>query len=214
MCTYMTTRTSLLHHYLNYHLYVQFNVMSGHRGCPPAPAPPKAPRPTTFGEWIRIMQTAHPVRPFYPPMEMRSMDEEFINLANDIDVCTERFMELQTTMTKDAMLDTCQGCRLVGMDAHMLGRLVHAAIEIGLTIPQVEFLWQRVLDLHFMENVMWEATQEIKPHLYDILQPESLVMVNHVYDNTEASNHNHTTVGPTNTRGEGPSGAPIGGAYN
>ena len=30
-----------------------------------------------------------------------------------------------------------------------------------------------------------EATREIEPHLHDILQPESLAMVNHVYDHTE-----------------------------
>ena len=70
-----------------------------------------------------------------PPKVMRSMDDEFNNLANDIDECTGYFLRLQTTA-----LDRYQGCRLVGMHAHMLGRLVHVAINIGLTIPQVEFL--------------------------------------------------------------------------
>ena len=153
--------------------------------APLAPVLDKAPRPTTFGEWIRIMQTAYSDRPAYPQMELLSMEEEFINLANDIDVCTERFMELQTTMTKDAALDTHQGCRLVGMHAHQLAKLVNAAREIGLTVPQVEFLQQRVPDLSYMEKVMWEAIQETEPHLYDILKPESLAMVNHVHDNTE-----------------------------
>ena len=66
------------------------------------------------------------------------MDDEFNKLANDIDVCMERFMQLQTNMT--TTLDRYQWCGLDGMDAHMLGRLVHASIDIGLTIPQVEFL--------------------------------------------------------------------------
>ena len=149
----------------------------------PAPAPSPAPRPTGFGEWIRRMQTADPDRPLDPTMEVRSMDDEFINLANDIDVCTERFMQLQTNLT--TALDRYQGCRLVGMDAHMLGRLVHATIDIGLTIPQVEFLQQRVPDLYLIENSMWEAIQEILPHLDDLLHPDLEAMVNHVYDNTE-----------------------------
>ena len=77
----------MLHNYS--HVFVQFNVMSGRRGCPSRPHPPPAPRPTTFGEWIRRMQIADLddlLDP--PPMEMRSMDDEFNNLANDIDVCT------------------------------------------------------------------------------------------------------------------------------
>ena len=37
-------------------------------------------------------------------------------------------------------LERYQRCLLVGMQAHMLGRLVHVAEHIGLTIPQVEFL--------------------------------------------------------------------------
>ena len=131
------------------------------------------------------MRTADPDRPLDQPMPMTSMDDEFNNLANSIDVCTESFMELQTNITKDAALDRYRGCRLVGMDAHMLRRLVHGAIDVGLTIPQVEFLQERLPDLHFMENVMWEAGLEIEPHLYDILTPDSLAMVNHVYDNTE-----------------------------
>ena len=32
---------------------------------------------------------------------------------------------------------------------------------------------------------MWEATQEIKPHLDDLLHPDLETMVNHVYDNME-----------------------------
>ena len=152
-------------------------------GGPPLPPPP-APRPTGFGKWIRLMQTADPNRPLDQPMEMRSMDDEFNNLANDIDVCTERFMQLQANMT--TALDRYQGCRMVGMDAHMLGRMVHAAIEgLGLTSAQVEILRQRVPDLHMMENSMWEATQEIEPHLDDLLQPGTDEMVNHVHDNTD-----------------------------
>ena len=135
--------------------------------APPAPAPPPAPRPIGFGEWIRRMQTTDPDCPLDPSTEMRSMDNEFHNLAYDIDVCTERFMQLQTNMT--SALDRYQGCRMVGMDAHMLGRMVHAAIDIGLTIPQMEFLQERVPYLRHMENSMWEATQEIFPHLDDLL---------------------------------------------
>jgi hypothetical protein len=111
------------------------------------------------------------------------MEDEFNNLAYDIDVCTERFMQLQTNMT--TTLDRYQGCRLVGMDAHMLGRLVLATIDIGLTIPQVEILQQRLPDLYFIENVMWEATQAIELHLDDLLHLDPEAMVNHVYDNTE-----------------------------
>ena len=149
----------------------------------PAPTPSPAPRPTGFGEWIRRMQIVDPDRPLDPTMDMRSMDDKFINLANDIDVCTERFMQLQTNLT--TALDRYQECRLVGMDAHMLGRLVHATIDIGLTIPQVEFLQQRVPDLYLIENSMWEAIQEILPHLDDLLHPDLEAMVNHGYDNTE-----------------------------
>ena len=129
------------------------------------------------------MQTADPDRPLHPPMEMRSMDDEFHNLAHDIDVCTERFLRLQSNMT--TALDRYQGCRLVGMDAHMLGRLVHATIDIGLTTSQVEFLHQRLPDLDHMENSMWEATQEIEPHLHDLLDSDPEHMVNHVFDKPE-----------------------------
>ena len=85
-------------------------------------------------------------------MEMRSLDDEFNNLAYDIDVCTERFMRLQENMTN--VLDRYKGCRLVGMDAHMLGRLAHYSVDIGLTLQQVEILQQRVLDLYLIENEM------------------------------------------------------------
>ena len=71
------------------------------------------------------------------------------------------------------------------MDAHMLGRLVLAALDIGLTIPQVEILQQSLPDLHLIENDMWEASQAIEPHVDDLLHRESNDMVNHVYDNTE-----------------------------
>ena len=116
---------------------------------------------------------------------MRSMDDEFNNLAHDIDVCTDWFMQLQTNMT--TALDRYKGCRLVGMNAHMLGRLVVVIINVGLTIPQVEILQQRLPDLYLIENVMWEAThwQAIEPHLDDLLHLDSEAMVNHVYDNTE-----------------------------
>jgi hypothetical protein len=116
-------------------------------------------------------------------MEMRSLDDEFNNLAYDIDVCTERFMRLQENMTN--VLDRYKGCRLVGMDAHMLGRLAHYSVDIGLTLQQVEILQQRVPDLYLIENEMWEATQAIEPHLEDLLPRDSEDMVNHVYENTE-----------------------------
>ena len=80
-------------------------------------------------------------------------------------------MQLQTNMT--TALDIYQGCCLVEMDAHMLGRLVHATIDVELTIPQVEFLQRRVLNLYLMENVMSKVTQEIKPHLDDLIQHDS-----------------------------------------
>ena len=57
---------------------------------PPSPAPP----PTGFGELIARMQTADPDRPLHLPAEMRSLDDEFDNLVDDIDVCTQRFMQL------------------------------------------------------------------------------------------------------------------------
>ena len=164
-------------------MFSQFSGLSECRGWAARPRPPPAPRPTGFGEWIRRMQTVDPNRPLDQPMEMRSMDDEFNNLANDIDVCTDRFMQLQTNMT--IALDRYQGCRMVGMDAHVLGRMVHVAIDIGLTSAQVEILRQCVPDLHMMENSMWEATQKIKPHLDDLLQPGTNEMVNHVHDNTD-----------------------------
>ena len=71
------------------------------------------------------------------------------------------------------------------MDAHMLGKLVLYSAHIGLTVPQVEILQQRLPDLHLIENTMWEAMQEIEPHLDDLLQTDSEDMVNHVYDNTD-----------------------------
>ena len=117
---------------------------------------------------IHIRQTTDPDRPLDLPMEMRSMDDKFNNLAHDIDVCTEWFMQLQTNMTT-ALDRYIKGCRLVGMDAHMLGRLVLAIIDVGLTIPQVEILQQRLLDLYLIENDMWEATQSIEPHLDALL---------------------------------------------
>ena len=69
--------------------------------------------------------------------------------------------------------DYDQGCRAshisrmpVGWNAcNMLGRFVNAAREIRLTVPQVEFLQERVPDLHYMENVMWEHYEKmgVKP---------------------------------------------------
>ena len=151
---------------------------------PPNPAsPPPAPQPTGFGEVIARMQTAKLERSLGFPMERRSMDDEFNNLASDIDVCMERFMQLQSFMT--TALDRYKGCRLVGMDAHMLGRLVVYSADIGLTSPQVEALQQRLPDLHLIENDMWEATQAIEPHLDDLLRRDSEDMLNHVYDNTD-----------------------------
>ena len=148
-----------------------------------APRVPVPPRTSRSGEWIQRLIPAVTDEQLVLPMEVGSMDDEFNNLANDIHVCTERFMQLQETMT--TALDRYQWCRLVGMDAHMLGRLVHASIDIGLTIPQVEFLQERVPDLHLMENEMWEATQEIEPHLDDLLHPDSTSMVAHADDNTK-----------------------------
>jgi hypothetical protein len=98
------------------------------------------------------MQTAELERPLGLPMERRSMDDEFNSLAYDIDVCMERFMRLQSIMTN--ALDRYKGCRLVGMDAHMLGRLVNYSVDIGLSTQQVEILQQRVLDLYLIENEM------------------------------------------------------------
>ena len=130
------------------------------------------------------MQTwIDPDRPSNLPAEMRSLDDQFNNLVFDIDVCTERFMQLQTNMT--TALDRYKGCCMVGMDAHMLGRLVLAIIDIGLTIQQVEKLQQRLLDLYLIDNDMWEATQAIEHHLDDLLHIDSEAMVNHVYDNME-----------------------------
>ena len=129
------------------------------------------------------MQIADPDRPSHLPMEMRSLDNEFNNLAYDIDVCTVRFMQLQANMTN--ALDRYKGCRLVGMDAHMLGRLVNYSVDIGLTAQQVEILQQRVPDLYLIENEMWEATQAIEPHVDDLRHRGAEDMVNHVYENTE-----------------------------
>jgi hypothetical protein len=42
-------------------------------------------------------------------------------------------MQLKANMT--TALDRYKGCHLVGMNAHMFGRLVLATIDIGLTIP-------------------------------------------------------------------------------
>jgi hypothetical protein len=142
-----------------------------------------APKPTGFGEMIARMQTAELERPSGLPMGSRSMDDEFNNLASDIDVCMARFMQLQAYMT--TALDRYKGCRLVGMDAHMLGRLVVYSADIGLTIPQVEALQQRLPDLHLIENDMWEATQAIEPHLDALLRCESEDMLNHVHDSPD-----------------------------
>ena len=71
------------------------------------------------------------------------------------------------------VVDRYERCRLVGMDAHMLGKLVLYSAHIGLTVPQVEILQQRLPDLHLIENTMWEAMQEIEPHLDDFLHSDS-----------------------------------------
>ena len=130
-----------------------------------------------------MSRTADLDAPLDPREELGSMDDEFNKLTYDIDVCTERFMQIQTNMT--TALHRYQWCGCVGMEAHMLGRLVHASIDIGLTMPQVEFLQQRLPDLQLMENDMWESTEEMEPHLDDLLRPRSSAKENHVYDNTE-----------------------------
>ena len=58
-------------------------------------------------------------------MEMRCIIDEFNYSTKEIDECTGNFPQLQKTMT--IALERYQGCHLVGMQAHMLGRLVHAA---------------------------------------------------------------------------------------
>jgi hypothetical protein len=129
------------------------------------------------------MQTADPDRPLGLAMETRSLDDEFNSLTFDIDVCTERFMQLQANMTD--VLDRYKGCRLVGMDALVLGKLVLYSADIGLNIPQVEVLQQRLPNLHLIENDMWEAIQAIEPHLDDLLHHDSEDMVKLVYDNMD-----------------------------
>jgi hypothetical protein len=109
---------------------------------------------------MKRMQDADPDAPLDPPMEMRCIDDEFNYLVNKIDEYTGYFMRLQKTMT--TTLDRYQACRVVGMQAHMLGRLVHVAEHIGLTIPQVESLQQYIPYLYLMETIMWSATQEIE----------------------------------------------------
>lgn len=55
-------------------------------------------------------------------------------------------------------------CILVGMQAHMLWKVVRVAKHIGLAVPQLEFVQRHIQDLCFMETNMWEAAHEIQTH--------------------------------------------------
>ena len=136
------------------------------------------PPPTTFVEFLRKMQSPDPDAPLDPPMGELCIDDEFKFLAMQIDECTGYFLRLQKTMT--TALERYEGCLLVGMQIHMLGRVVRAAEHIGLSVPQLEFIHHHIPDLWLMETIMWEALEEIEPHLEYLLHPNIDMMVNHV----------------------------------
>ena len=69
---------------------------------------------------------------------------------------------------------------MIGIDIHMLGRVVCAALEIGLSIQQLEFIDHHIPNLWLMETIMWEATQEIEPHLENLHHLDIDMMINHV----------------------------------
>ena len=62
----------------------------------------------------------------------------------------------------------------------MLRRVVRVAEHIGLIVPQLEFLQHYIPDLWLMKTIMWEAIEEIKPHLEYLLHPDIDMMVTHV----------------------------------
>lgn len=49
---------------------------------------------------------------------------------------------------------------LIGMQAHILEKVVRATEHVRLTILLLEFVQQHIQHLCFMETIMWELTQE------------------------------------------------------
>ena len=83
--------------------------------------------------------------------------DEFNFLAKEIDKRTCNFLWVQKTMT--TTFERYYGCLLVGMQVHMVEKVVHDVEHVRLTVPQLE-LCSHVQDLCFMETIMWETTQE------------------------------------------------------
>jgi hypothetical protein len=52
------------------------------------------------------------------------------------------------------------GCLMVGMQAHMLGKVVLASEHVGLAISQLHCVQWHIQDLCLMETIMWEANEE------------------------------------------------------
>jgi chemotaxis protein CheY-P-specific phosphatase CheC len=62
----------------------------------------------------------------------------------------------------------------------MFERVVHADEHIGLIVPQLELIQHHIPNLWLMKTIMWEAIEEIKPHLEYLLHLDIDMTVNHV----------------------------------
>ena len=93
---------------------------------------------TTFLEFFGEMQSADPDAPLDPPNGSVMYWRHVNYFVVHIDECTWYFLRLQKSTT--IALERYHGCLLVGMQIHMLGRVVPANEHIGLIVPQLEFI--------------------------------------------------------------------------
>ena len=106
-----------------------------------------------------------------PLMGESTNDYEFNFLAEEIDILTANFMRLQTTMT--TALERYMWCLLLSERIYDLEMVVLAAQHIGFDSPQMAYIESKIPNLVYMEQVTWEQSLEIKPHLENLYHPGS-----------------------------------------
>jgi hypothetical protein len=70
------------------------------------------------------------------------------------------------------------GCLLLNENIYLLEIVVLAAQHIGFDSQQMAYIERKIPDLVLMENAMWEACLEIKPHLENLYHPDFEMMDN------------------------------------
>lgn len=109
-----------------------------------------------------------------PLMGESTADREFNFLAEEIALLTANFMRLQTTMT--TALERYTWCVLLSQDIYDLEMVVLACHHIGFDLQQMAYIERKIPDLVLMEEVAWEQSLELKPHLENLYHPDFEMM--------------------------------------